>query len=259
MSKKISLVITEQVLASAADEESLKNLNHYHERGRKEKRAYVVSGVVQEQGTYQVQKLIYSYARELFELAMTKKLFPINDFSFFKLKLSAKYLLGKFTKKIILVKQKGKEHYRSLEKCFERWSWSYLNSSKKQLRTILEALGDFGEQHLAYPLSLFALGRIDNVKEYLIKVQLNKCAISRGHLTYPCDLHHAYLHNTSFNRSKFPHLINSIVNLYAVKHDEHIINHPHEEECYTKFMTKLKARQVSPLLRQTYKEQTWNG
>ena len=287
MSEQINLVISEELLKCSADEKSFNRIKKYYHRGREQKKTYVVSGKVQDAATHQMQKLLYSYGRAIFELAIVRRLLTVNDFSFFKLKLAVSYGLGKFSKKIIHLKNKGKHYYQKLEECFERWSWSYLNSNKKQLRATIEALNDFGEKHLSYPMARFYLGRIDDVKGYLMEVQMHKCAISMKHINWnDCDLHHAYLHDTKGNRRAFPSLIDSIVNRYAVRHDEHMkhgnwrpdasltkqdliklenyltknpleknfVNHPYEEKYFDEFMKKLKAGEVADLLKRALKE-----
>ena len=52
------------------------------------------------------------------------------------------------------------------------------------------------------------------------------CAIafSKDLLEEMEELHHAHLHNTKPNRKRYPHLINSLWNLYGVSHDLHMSN-----------------------------------
>ena len=69
---------------------------------------------------------------------------------------------------------------------------------------------------------------VDNYQQkfdYLCFRQDFLCAISNG-LLYPSntDLHHL-MHNNKWRRNKFPLFLNSVLNLRAVDHDEHL-KHP---------------------------------
>jgi len=80
---------------------------------------------------------------------------------------------------------------------------------------------------------------------YLIKHQKNYCAISGKTIydTSVIDLHHRS-HNEKWRRKRFPLFLNSILNLQAVDHVEHLQNgsankiHDLKAEQYEKFLER---------------------
>ena len=217
------------LVRQCADERSAEELLKLLKREREGKRVPRVIGDfrVKDYVSYGFQKLIYSYGAVIFNSEKAKKLLGINrslyhDFSYFKLALSNEFSLGEFKKKIVLLRKDGVKKSYNLD-YWERWSWSYLNSDKGKLKKILDALSTLGERAEGYPFEVFALGKIDNMKRYLLAVQLNHCPvcyefIADNSLT---EKHHAYFHDTLYDNRKYPILTQSVINLFALKKKAH--------------------------------------